>query len=84
MERALLLTASEAAVMHHTDKLRQKHDEQSAKKDRSKRADTGAAPEQSDELDDQVDPREKRQDPPVPGQPKKIRVKRSDPHAGRS
>ena len=49
----------------------------------SKQADAGAAPEQSErkpdervpgEDDDIVDPSEKRQDPPVPGQPKKIRV----------
>jgi hypothetical protein len=82
--------------MHHTDKPRQSRDEQSAapgkqsaEKDRSKSADAGAAPEQSEQaapgepddaddedIDEPADPREKRQDPPVPGQPKRIRVNR--------
>ena len=78
--------------MHEKDKPRQTDDQQSAEEARSKRADAGAAPEQSDEApdpkpdpkpdekpdekDDLVDPREKRQDPPVPGEPKKIRVER--------
>ena len=61
---------------------------QTDKESASKRADAGAAPEQADSSkvdtnkadtnkdqdDELVDPREKRQDPPVPGQPKKIRV----------
>ena len=77
--------------MGDQDKSRQTDDKQSVE-DRSKRADAGAAPEQSDqapqvapdkkpggkpgeeEKNEDVDPREKRQDPPVPGQPKKIKV----------
>jgi hypothetical protein len=46
--------------------------------ERSDESDKSTTPGKSDQTPDQddelVDPREKRQDPPVPGQPKKIRV----------
>src|SRR5689334_17661083 len=58
--RALLQLAGEASAMHDQDKPRHADDKKSVE-DRSKRADAGAAPEQSDQAPD-VKPGEKPRD----------------------
>ena len=65
--------------MHHKDTDRNEKQEDSAKQEQAaKRADAGVAPEQSEPEPepDEVPEDVKRKDPPVPGQPKKIRVER--------
>lgn len=66
--------------MNHTDKQTHKTaaKDDEDKETASKRADAGAAPEQtgSEPEPDDVSEDVKRHDPPVPGQPKRIRVGR--------